>query len=747
MTTKDALIAAAHLAHQYGISVLPPAQDGTKRPDSKSWKQYQKRQSTQDEIDAWYGDGRTGVGWVTGYVSGGLECIDFDDRTVYREFKSLAEKCGLGELVVKIENGYLEYSPNGAHWMYRCGEISGNTKLAQRADGKSLIETRGEGGFIIVAPTYGSVNKGGKYELVSGSIQTIAKIQPSERRELFNLASFFDEKKRTEKVVSVSVRDDRPGDDYNDRATWGEILEPHGWRLLFSQKGAGYWRRPGKTNGSHSATTCHDGTDYLYVFSTSTNFESERAYSKFSAYGILNHAGDFEAAAKDLQLLGYGGKAPQSDLTVDISALLDNLTAKKPTIGTFPEHLLKVTGAVGEFADWINETSPKPQPILALGAALAAMSTICGRKAQTGTGLRSNMYILSVAESGGGKERAREAIRRLYAEVGAIDYAAVDALASSSAIETRLSSSPSSLFLLDEFGILLQSINSRRADNHIASIKSVLLRLYGATSGLYMGKAHADAKNDVGIEQPNLSIYGTTTPRLFLESINDDSIHEGLFSRLLVFNSEDPDPEYREIPYAASMELPPAVISVFVGWLKRPINVDPEAGDIEAATKPSPLIVPDSLPALKIFKDAETKMRAIRKRLRAAGKEAAAYTRVVTNARKLALVRACGESVEAPEITRDCAAWACELSEYITTFLFQAAIDHGASSETETVVKAVRRAVKNRGGMATQSEITRSTQRYPKRQRDEAIFTLVESGQLVTSKSKKGGTKFLLVES
>ena len=114
--------------------------------------------------------------------------------------------------------------------------MAGNLKLARvpgdGAEWSTSIETRGEGGFIIVAPTYGSVNKGGQYEMVSGSIQTIAIIDPSERRELFNLARFFDEKKRSNKVVSSSVGNDRPGDDYNERASWAEVLEPNGWRLL-----------------------------------------------------------------------------------------------------------------------------------------------------------------------------------------------------------------------------------------------------------------------------------------------------------------------------------------------------------------------------------------------------------------------------------------------------------------------------------------------------------------------------------
>jgi hypothetical protein len=55
-----------------------------------------------------------------------------------------------------------------------------------------------------------------------------------------------------------------------------------------------------------SATTNHAASDLLYVFSTSTNFEAGRGYGKFSAYAVLNHEGDFAAAARALAEEGYG---------------------------------------------------------------------------------------------------------------------------------------------------------------------------------------------------------------------------------------------------------------------------------------------------------------------------------------------------------------------------------------------------------------------------------------------------------
>jgi hypothetical protein len=110
---------------------------------------------------------------------------------------------------------------------------------------------------------------------------------------------------------------DRPGDDFNRRASWAEVLEPAGWKLLFERGGIGYWRRPGKDEPSHSATTgfCRAGdVSLLYVFSSAAApFEMEKTYSPFGAYTLLNHAGDYRAAARALAGKGYGKPRAESN--------------------------------------------------------------------------------------------------------------------------------------------------------------------------------------------------------------------------------------------------------------------------------------------------------------------------------------------------------------------------------------------------------------------------------------------------
>ena len=125
----------------------------------------------------------------------------------------------------------------------------------------------------------------------------------------------FDEMPKAESIQQeVATKHDgilTPGDDYNARTTWEELLTPLGWAIVYRKNEATVWRRPGKAEGI-SATTNFNGNDKFYVFSTSTQFESETSYSKFAFFATIKHGGDFKAAANDLRNQGYGAQSLNS---------------------------------------------------------------------------------------------------------------------------------------------------------------------------------------------------------------------------------------------------------------------------------------------------------------------------------------------------------------------------------------------------------------------------------------------------
>jgi P4 family phage/plasmid primase-like protien len=324
---------AALAWHQAGASVVRAAIDGTKRPDG-AWKQYQTKRPTEDTIRAWFNTGHPGLGIILGSVSGGLEMLEFEGRAVaeklHEEFDDIADASGLGDVWQRIKDGYCEQTPSGGyHLIYRVtgGDVLSNTKLARRPATddelttkpgekiKVLVETRGEGGFVVTAPSHGPVHPNGQpWQLLAGHPATVATITAAERDALFSIARMLDQMPAAPEPQPPTRTDPandlggvNPGDDYEQRTDWADILTPHGWKLLGQHGRTRYWQRPGKTDPGPSATTGHaDDRDRLYVFTTSTEFEAERPYTKFGAYALLEHGGDHSAAAKELRRRGYG---------------------------------------------------------------------------------------------------------------------------------------------------------------------------------------------------------------------------------------------------------------------------------------------------------------------------------------------------------------------------------------------------------------------------------------------------------
>lgn len=311
------MLEVAKSAHDAGLCVLPPKQDGSKRPFRK-WEDYANQSSTIEEVEQWYGNSsRTGIGIVLGLASENMECFEFDDVEAYRAFLDAADAAGLTDLVDRVESGYLESSPNGIHWLYRCAEVSGNTKLAQKKDDagnlKVLIETRGQGGYAIIAPSHGDVHPSGQpYRLQRGGFKSIVTITPEERQALWNLARSMDQaapaqvKERPAPALTslqskapAPVDSESPSDWFNRTKTWAEVLEPAGWTHVGDQGTEALWRRPGKDR-DHSATTNFNNLDNLKVFSSSTVFDPGNSYNKFAAYAMLNHGGDYGAAARQI---------------------------------------------------------------------------------------------------------------------------------------------------------------------------------------------------------------------------------------------------------------------------------------------------------------------------------------------------------------------------------------------------------------------------------------------------------------
>ena len=355
------ILQAALDFYDAGVSVIPAKEDGSKAPIT-SWKQYQVTMADREQIASWFSGNATGIGVITGAVSGNLEMLEMEGRAVNSglldEARELAHNSGLGELWEIISNGYVEFTPSGGlHWLYRIADepVPGNTKLARRPGENDtvevLAETRGEGGFVVTAPSHGSTHPSGRaWQLLKGSPALIPMLSMEERNAIHNIFKALDRMPVKETLVqilnqNVPTTSDKPGDQFNEKAQWREILV--GWKVVYSSNGVTYWRRPGKDIGISATTGRNDG-DNLFVFTTSTSFEAEKPYSKFAAFAHLNHGGDFSQAAKALRTMGFGSNSLPSIPTLTELA--------KPALSIVPDLDSDHVEKVRERSSWY----PKP---------------------------------------------------------------------------------------------------------------------------------------------------------------------------------------------------------------------------------------------------------------------------------------------------------------------------------------------------------------------------------------------------
>ena len=321
------LIESARVWYDAGYMVVPTHTDGTKRPFG-FWRNYQDvaNRPDFDHIARLIEQSNSGgIGVITGKASGNVEMIELEGRAADKlgELDEFATKVGIWPIWERMRKGCVERSPSGGiHFFLRItdGEVDGNTPLAERPHPtdqtlvERMAETRGEGGFVVVAPSEprkAQDSKPYRFLKVDGIELTPERTPDFTKAEVTEIHRIFrslDERRHDVETAPVQIEGTRPGDDFANKTDWAEILEPHGWVKVYASRDNTYWRRPGKSEGISASTK----NGWFYVFTTSTSFEANRSYGKFFTYAKLNHNGDVTAAAKDLRSKGYG---EQSQIT------------------------------------------------------------------------------------------------------------------------------------------------------------------------------------------------------------------------------------------------------------------------------------------------------------------------------------------------------------------------------------------------------------------------------------------------
>lgn len=282
----------------WGLSLMPLKGNSKRPPEGRSWKQHSEKPSSLEEVNEWLEEGYS-LGCVCGKVSGGLLVLDFDKQDYWPQWCNAVGNAFENPDFWKVFP--VVRTKKGTHLYLRCDKAPASEVLSRDADNKIIIETRGEGGYVVFPEGHPD------YELQCGSFEEIPVVDAQTLDFLLGMARVYDCKMQSAFVDQEHVGKGKPGDDYANRTDWEDILGNHGWAYIRTRPdGVSEWTRPGKDFGL-SATTGIHGSDLLYVF-TSNAFplEAGKSYSKFAFYTYVEHGGDFAAAASELRRLGFG---------------------------------------------------------------------------------------------------------------------------------------------------------------------------------------------------------------------------------------------------------------------------------------------------------------------------------------------------------------------------------------------------------------------------------------------------------
>jgi hypothetical protein len=519
----------------------------------------------------------------------------------------------------------------------------------------------------------------------------------------------------------------------------------------------------------HSKCYSHHGSDPL---------ADGYAHDAFDLLCTLEHNGDVKSALDEAaKVAGVERHAHkhQPDVTIDLDAaiwaqkaraeqrnqpdrvalrndepvqVMPSAAAPEPEaydVPEYPDYLLKPGGIVQEISEWILQSAQKPQPILALAAALSVVGTVLGRKVATPTGLRTNFYFVGVAGTSAGKDHARKCIKVMFQAAGMNDMLGGEEIASGQALLARTAAHPVSLFQIDEFGLMLKAVASKGAGPHLASIVTNLMKLFSSAGTIYNGTEYADRKTRErqDIAYPCVGLHGTTTPETLWPALGSQDVVSGYLNRMILLFV----PDKRVPKQYVGIGQPPARV---IEWLKAAREI---SNGIQGLDPASPIELPMAAMTPQLMRDFDDWVENRMEETKANGL-APLWGRAWEHAAKLALAMSCAR-YGAEELKRVASGgglemdptstqWAIDFVKFALNIQQEQVATRMGDSDFDRWCQEVLRVVKSAGTAGrTEAELSRYCRQFralEPRQQDSVMDSLKrrESVSLVQYKTQSG---------
>lgn len=371
-----------------------------------------------------------------------------------------------------------------------------------------------------------------------------------------------------------------------------------------------------------------------------------------------------------------------------------------------PQSLFEVPRFMRVVMDTMTDANSKDSRELSLIGTIALMSHAIGRRFTEESGVFSNLYVVGLAPSSGGKQAILEMLKYYFDRTNHAD-SLIGRVTSDSAIAKRLAKDPSSMAIWDEFGLFLQKTN--KGSSHTNSVQEVLLELWGATKNLWRAKSYADLDFDIQVVRPCFSFLGMTTPDHFWSGLTRMHLRDGFAGRLLVIDTgkraQRKDPVFDE----AKMERVANNVSALMEFHRNDKKV------INGKEFPIPYVVPTDDDAKGEYES----FLAYTDQFIDEVELGSIWGRAIEKVKKLALIYAVASNPECPLIDGGAARWAIEFVLW----------------STNTFVAGTKREILSDGSET--AEITREVIATVKDHGHATVTTLVKSLMKPTSKIRE----------
>jgi hypothetical protein len=305
----DPLLEAGLAYLSGGINLIPV--NSRKTPADpplpyQKWKKYQAERVIKAVLRTWAKTpGVNGWAMVCGKISGGLTILDFDEPGFYESWKAK-----VGELAQTLPTQQTG-SGEGYQVAFRSNLPIRNDKLAyvpaDNEEGRiTAIETRGEGGYAVVAPSYcPKATKRGKkhrqpYKVIQGDFAKIPAISDKQAQFLLDIARNLDEMPLSKKQMQAAPLPPQRNEDGRNSGVIGAFNENYEVSAILKRNG--YERRenrflaPDSTSGLPGVHIFSDGRCYSHH--GNDLLSDGHSHDAFDVFRILEHGGDIKAAVK-----------------------------------------------------------------------------------------------------------------------------------------------------------------------------------------------------------------------------------------------------------------------------------------------------------------------------------------------------------------------------------------------------------------------------------------------------------------